>query len=120
MLRRAAPVPFVHYDGARLPFADRSFDLVYAIDVLHHAASPRALVRELARCARKHLLLKDHTYRSIAGRWTLRLLDEVGNRRFGIVSPGLYQRGWEWLPWLEAEGFRQKALVHPLRCHEGP
>ena len=49
----------------------------------------------------------------------LRLLDEVGNRRFSIGSPGHYQRGFEWLETLRSRGFAVRKLVHPARCHTG-
>lgn len=50
----AAAVPFrwSSYDGATIPFADRSFDLVYASHVLEHVPEPRAFLHELARVAR--------------------------------------------------------------------
>jgi SAM-dependent methyltransferase len=113
-------VPTLLYDGRRLPFADRSFDLVSSIDVLHHCPDPRASLREALRCAGRFFLLKDHTYRGPLGRAALCVLDEVGNRRFGIPSPYHYQRGREWFPVIEEQGFRLKRLVHPAPCHTGP
>lgn len=114
--RRTFHEPIV-YDGGRLPFADRSFDLAYGVDVLHHTPDPPAALRDLARCTSGLLLLKDHTYRGGAGWLTLCLLDEIGNRRFGIPSAYRYQRGWQWSPVLEAEGFRSVRRIHPARCH---
>lgn len=40
-----------------LPFADRSFELVIATEVLEHLERPRAALRELARVAGRHLYL---------------------------------------------------------------
>jgi SAM-dependent methyltransferase len=108
------------YDGRRLPFEDRSFDLAYAVDVLHHCPDPVAAIDDMARCSGRYLLIKDHTFASAAGRWTLAILDELGNRRFGIPSPYLYQRGWHWVDHLEATGWRRLAFRHPLDCHSGP
>ena len=107
------------YDGRRLPFADRCFDLTYSIDVLHHTDDPAASLRELMRCTAAFLLLKDHTYRGPLGWLTLCLLDEIGNRRFGIRSVYRYQRGWEWSELLEANGFQSIRKIHPARCHAG-
>jgi SAM-dependent methyltransferase len=39
-------------DGARTPFADRSFDQVVIVDYLEHIADDRAFARELARIVR--------------------------------------------------------------------
>jgi hypothetical protein len=107
------------YDGERLPFSDNSFDLAYAIDVLHHCYDPPTALSDLTRCSRKYLLIKDHTYQSRIGKLTLGLLDEIGNRRFGIPSPYLYQKGWAWVQQIESSGWRRLSLTHPMYCHAG-
>ena len=109
----------VLYDGRRLPLPDRSCELVYAIDVVHHAPEPVALLDEMARVSARFILLKDHTHRGIAGRVALTILDEIGNRRFGIPSPGAYQRDWSWLPALQSRGFVPRTMIHPAPCHAG-
>ncbi len=40
-----------------LPFADGEFDLASAIEVLEHVPDPAHTLAEMARCARRHLLL---------------------------------------------------------------
>lgn len=110
----------VLYDGRRIPFPDRSFDLVYAIDVLHHCPDPIAAIDEIARCSRRFVMIKDHTYRSRLGWWVLAGLDELGNRRFGVPSPHHYQRGWSWLQHLEGLGFSRRGFVHPAHCDPRP
>lgn len=109
----------VLYDGRRLPLADRVCDLVYAIDVVHHAPDPLALLDELARASSRFILLKDHTYHGAVGRAALAVMDEIGNRRFGIPSPGTYQRDWSWLPRLRSHGFTPRTMIHPAPCHTG-
>jgi ubiquinone/menaquinone biosynthesis C-methylase UbiE len=44
-------------DVGSLPFGDRSFDLVLAIEVLEHVPNPDAALRELARVARGHAVI---------------------------------------------------------------
>lgn len=44
-------------DIGRLPFADDTFDLVLAIEVLEHVPDPVAALDELTRVARSHLVL---------------------------------------------------------------
>ncbi len=107
------------YDGVRLPFDDRSFEMGYAMDVIHHCPDPASSLRELARCSSKYVLLKDHVYWNLGQQALLILLDELGNRKFGIPSPGHYQKAWEWLPVLAEAGFRLERLVHPSPCN-GP
>jgi 2-polyprenyl-3-methyl-5-hydroxy-6-metoxy-1,4-benzoquinol methylase len=52
--------PNVSYEvmrGADLPFADNEFELASAIEVLEHVPDPEHTLSEMARCARRHLLV---------------------------------------------------------------
>jgi len=111
-----APVLF---DGARLPFADRAFDLTYAVDVLHHCPVPTDALDEVLRCTARYFLIKDHSYRNVLEWSALCGLDELGNRRFGVPCLHRYQRRWEWSHHLEARGFSLDRLIHPAECHTG-
>ena len=44
-------------DAYQLPYANRSFDVVYCWEVLHHIYDPVLVVREMARVSRKYVLL---------------------------------------------------------------
>jgi 2-polyprenyl-3-methyl-5-hydroxy-6-metoxy-1,4-benzoquinol methylase len=48
---------FRQFDGGRLPFGDREFDLVTAIEVLEHVPDARDTLAEMARVAGGHLLV---------------------------------------------------------------
>lgn len=111
--------PTIYAPGEPLPFQDREFDLTYAIDVLHHCDDPFAQLDDLDRVTSRHLIIKDHTYRTAAGRWTLAILDELGNRRFGIPSPYHYQFGWTWSNHLREKGWALRGMIHPMGCHVG-
>ncbi|MEA2314276.1 MAG: hypothetical protein QOI03_968 [Solirubrobacteraceae bacterium] len=55
---RAAPnLEYRVMDAGELPFAAAEFDLVSAIEVLEHLPDPASTVAEMARCARRHLLV---------------------------------------------------------------
>jgi SAM-dependent methyltransferase len=117
--RKHCYVEPIIYNGAKLPFRDKEFDFVYAIDVLHHCADPLDSLADLMRCTCRYLLLKDHTYKSWLGWAALCVLDELGNRRFGIPSLYRYQRNWQWFSAIEESGFRLLTLIHPAPCHTG-
>ncbi|MCB9077205.1 MAG: class I SAM-dependent methyltransferase [Anaerolineaceae bacterium] len=108
------------YSGRRLPFDDRSFELTYSIDVLHHCPDPVASLKEILRCTDQYLVIKDHTYQTFPGWLTLCFLDEIGNRPFGIKTPYKFQKGWQWFSCLEDAGFSLDHLIHPAYCHPKP
>lgn len=119
MARPRSVVQPILYDGRRLPFDDGEFDLAYAIDVLHHCPEPTASLRDLARVTSRWLLVKDHTWERRWQKSALALMDELGNRRFGVPCLYHHQRGWSWDEVLRHGGFERVRLVHPAPCHVG-
>jgi 2-polyprenyl-3-methyl-5-hydroxy-6-metoxy-1,4-benzoquinol methylase len=55
--RQAANLEYRVMEGGDLPFAADEFDLASAIEVLEHVPDPEHTVSEMARCARRHLLV---------------------------------------------------------------
>jgi ubiquinone/menaquinone biosynthesis C-methylase UbiE len=55
--RRRENLEFRTGAGDHLPFEDREFDLVAAIEALEHIPDPERTVSEMARVARRHLLV---------------------------------------------------------------
>ena len=60
LLRPHSAIPVQVYDGDRIPFADKSFDWVTIVDVLHHTDEPARVLAECARVARRGVVIKDH------------------------------------------------------------
>lgn len=57
--RHRAPISPIVADVEHLPFGDRSFDLVYVHDGLHHLEDPMAGMREMARVARRAVAITE-------------------------------------------------------------
>ena len=55
--RQAPNLEYRLLEGARLPFDADEFDVACAIEVLEHVPDPELTVTEMARCARRHLLV---------------------------------------------------------------
>lgn len=55
--RRRGNLEFRTVEATQLPFADNEFDLAAAIEVLEHVPQPEQTVAEMARVARRHLLV---------------------------------------------------------------
>lgn len=96
-LRDGAAIPTKAFNGATIPEADGSYDVVQFVDVLHHVNDPATLLLEATRVTRRFVLIKDHLLEGILAGATLRLMDRVGNRRFGVPLPFNYlpQREWD-------------------------
>jgi SAM-dependent methyltransferase len=96
LLRPAARIPVIEFDGKTLPFADNSFDIVMFVDVLHHTEDPSVLLREAKRVSRAFLVIKDHTNDGFLSDLTLRFMDWFGNKPHGVALPYNYwaERTW--------------------------
>ncbi len=76
---------FLHADAHALPFSDSQFDLVVAVEVLEHLTDPVMGLHEMARVARRHLVLsvpQEPVFRScnlIAGRYVRDLGNTPGH-----------------------------------------
>ncbi|MBN2307395.1 MAG: class I SAM-dependent methyltransferase [Candidatus Hydrogenedentes bacterium] len=99
LVRHETAIPVQAYDGATLPYEAGQFDVVLFVDVLHHVDDPVALMAEACRVARRSLVIKDHLLEGWFAGPTLRLMDSVGNRRFGIGLPFHF---WPQAKWEEA------------------
>lgn len=104
-----APVPYVVYDGARLPFADGAFDTTLLLLVLHHCAAPDAALDEAVRVTRARLVVTESVYRNRRDRFWLDLLDGRVNRlRHGgrMAVPRAFRAPGAWRTLFESRGLR--------------
>src|SRR5262249_24919538 len=104
LVRDHTHIPVVKFDGITIPFADRSFDTLVFVDVLHHTDDPVLLLREAARVARNMIVINDHTLDGFAAGPTLRFMDRIGNRRYNVALPYNYWPKQKWLNVFEALG----------------
>ncbi len=95
--RPEALIPVSAFDGLHLPYADKSFDVVVFIDVLHHASDAGFLLREAARVARRSVLIKDHFAEGLPARLTLRFMDLVGNAGYSFAWTASYWARARWM-----------------------
>lgn len=55
--RELYDIPGAAADAVRLPFRDKTFDVVLSSETLEHVADPAAVIRELVRVARHYVIL---------------------------------------------------------------
>lgn len=97
------------YDGRKIPFPDNHFDVVIALDVLHHTESPAALLsllKEMRRVSKKYIIIKDHIARGIFSRWALCLCDILANLPFSVKCTFNYATETQWEHYFKAAGLR--------------
>lgn len=96
LVRKETQIPVEVFDGRNIPSENQTTDYVLFSDVLHHTEDPMILLREAARVARRGVMIKDHLVRGLLARPTLRFMDKVGNRRFGVKLPHNYWSPKQW------------------------
>ena len=55
--RRKVRAEFIQAEASRLPFRDRSFDIVSLVEVVEHLDDPLQALREAARCSRRYVVI---------------------------------------------------------------
>ena len=119
LIRPVTHIPVTGFDGKTLPFADRSFDTVTVVDVLHHADDPAATLAEAARVA-KAVVIKDHLLQGLAAGPTLRAMDWVGNRGHGVVLPYNYLTREQWEAAFAGAGLTEVRRLDRLGLYPAP
>ena len=95
-VRPDTAIPVMHYDGLHFPTADKSFDYVCFVDVLHHTPDPVVLLKEAVRVARKGVILKDHNCNNVYTERLLHFTDWFGNRSYGVHLEYNFLSRLEW------------------------
>lgn len=86
-------VDLVQADLYRLPFAPGTFDLAYAIGVLHHLPDPEGGFREVSRAVRPGGLVFAWVYGREGNGWIVHVVDPLRRRVFSLLPRGLLKWG---------------------------
>ena len=105
-------LPFVLYDGDRIPFNDDQFDTVVLSLVLHHCRNPLRVLREAARVSRHRVVITESTFETGRDRARLEFLDRHANR---LRSRGLMQAQEEYLDFKTPTEWRDLFVQAGLR-----
>lgn len=108
------------FDGKNIPHDDNQFDVVMLVDVLHHTDSPVDLLRQCARVAKSHLMIKDHYLQGFAAHRTLKWMDHVGNARHGVEIPYNYLTPMQWTELFDATSLRVSHCITHLGLYPLP
>ncbi len=120
LVRQPSRIPVERFDGLSLPHGDGSFAAALLVDVLHHAADPQRLLREVGRVAPRLVVLKDHVRAGLLATATLRFMDSVGNRRHGVALPYRFFDEDEWQAVIAGAGLTVRSWCTDLHLYPGP
>ncbi|MGC2551661.1 MAG: class I SAM-dependent methyltransferase [Candidatus Sulfotelmatobacter sp.] len=120
LARSHTHIPVDMFDGANIPFDDRSFDVVLFSDVLHHTSDPAILLREARRVTSQSVLIKDHNRNGLLAGPRLRLMDWVGNARFGVALPYNYWTERQWHEAWRVIGLKPEQTVTRIGLYPTP
>jgi 2-polyprenyl-3-methyl-5-hydroxy-6-metoxy-1,4-benzoquinol methylase len=120
LARPTAHIEVTSYDGERLPFEDKSFEVVTTSDVLHHCAKPDQVLRECLRVASRCVLVKDHFCYGFVSRALLLALDVTGNAAAGVLVRGTYFSPAQWVDMVRDAGARITEIEWPMQIHPTP
>ena len=110
IVRPRTLIPVTHYDGPRLPFADKSVDYAVIVDRLFRATDPAAMLIDAARVARRGVVIKDFMREGALAEPTLALMTRFGNRGGDVHGPARFLSRREW----QGEFFKSRLEVESM------
>lgn len=98
VIDRGTPlIPITLYNGERLPFDDAHFDYAMIINMLHHTAKPKEVLKEALRVSRKGVIIKDHYADNALDYYTLLAMEHLNaNARQLMSMPLHFYSSKEW------------------------
>ena len=109
------------FDGTTFPVADKSYDFVTLVDVLHHTPDPMVLLREALRVARTGVIVKDHNCNSRVRSIIMTITDTLGNWQYGVPllfnfwTTSRWQQAWRELGLVQETYTTDIGLYPPIR-----
>lgn len=96
------------------PFADKSFDHVLLLFVLHHTQDQNAVLREAKRLARHSIVIIEDVPRNRLERWCMIIVDAIGNRMISsrIPLPFNFRENDAWLDIFRTHGLQLRSQSH--------
>ena len=96
------------------------FDLIIAIDVLHHIGIDDAakILKKLSKIS-KNLIIKDHFEHGFFSRHLLRFVDFYANYAYGVNIPKKYFDYKTWNNAVKKSSLKEVKLIKNFQQHDG-
>lgn len=93
---RPSKIPRKIYDGKKIPYQDKQFDITIAVDVLHHTEDIGSLLSEMRRVTKKYIIIKDYISNDPVSFLGISFIDWLVNVPFGIKCTYNYPSLHKW------------------------
>jgi len=92
-------VPFLMYDGKKIPYEDNTFDAVLLIYTLHHCDDPIEVLKEARRVSKGKIIIFEDTYTNFFNKLLAKIFDYYSNKKYNpkVKTPFMFKRKEEWL-----------------------
>jgi len=109
---------YVSFDGRKIPFEDKQFDVAILCDVLHHDFEYAGVILQEACRVAKYVIIKDHFEYGMVSRQTLRLMDFIGNWGYGVSVPDRYFSKKTYQELLDKQGVKEIKQICPIPLYQ--
>jgi ubiquinone/menaquinone biosynthesis C-methylase UbiE len=75
-------VPFLMYDGKKIPYEDNTFDAVLLIYTLHHCDDPIEVLKEARRVSKGKIIIFEDTYTNFFNKLLAKIFDYYSNKKY--------------------------------------
>ena len=98
----------------------KKFDLVIAIDVLHHIGikNSHIVLKKLSKIS-KNIIIKDHFEHGFFSRQLLRFVDFYANYGYEIVIPEYYFNYTSWKKTINKANLKEVKIIKSFQQHDG-
>lgn len=92
------------YDGQRLPYADKTFNVALLLLVLHHTKNPESIIADAQRVA-KRVIISEDIYTNTYDKYLTFFLDSLLNLEF-FGHPHTNKSDKAWLDYFKKQGLQ--------------
>ena len=109
-----------YIQSKRLFKSKKKFDVIIAIDVLHHVGVDDSykILKKLSKIS-KYMIIKDHIEYGFFSRHLLRFVDFYANYAYGVNIPNKYFNKKLWKKTIKKASLKELMIINNFQQHDG-
>ena len=109
---------YVKFNGRDIPFENDTFDIAIFSDVLHHIQDEMIYILKEAARVSKYIIIKDHFKYGFLSNLTLKAMDYIGNRGYGVKRPAKYFTRESYMDLISNLNLKEKYLKENIHLYD--